>query len=62
MEVKMKITKRTFKADDGKDVEYFAYEMELGGETFSFLPRKEDKRLLTHILSGYDLTTEESAK
>lgn len=62
MEVKMKISKKTFKGDDGKEVEYFAYEVELGGEVISFFPRKEDKRLVSHILSGYDLTVETSAK
>ena len=50
MKTECNITRKTFTTDDGKTREYTAYEIEIGGQTFSLVPRSEDKKLLNYIL------------
>ncbi len=50
MTLELTISRKTFKGDDGKEREYTAYEVELGGQTFSLHPRTEDKKLINYIL------------
>lgn len=50
MKVELNITRKTFTAENGKEKEYTAYEMEIGGKTFSLVPRAEDKKLINYIL------------
>lgn len=50
MDYKFEIVKRTFKTESGEVREYFAFELYLGGKTFSLLARSEDKRLINYML------------
>ena len=59
MEIKLTVTRRKFVAEDKREVEFYSFEADIGGEKITFQPRKEDKRLLTHLLAAYDLPFEE---
>ncbi len=48
------IKKKQFKAEDGTERDYISYEVELDGETFSFVARVEDKRLIKYLLEDND--------
>ncbi len=50
MKTELYITRKSFKTEEGKTREYTAYEIEIGGQTFSLIPRSEDKKLLNYIL------------
>lgn len=48
------IKKKQFKAEDGTERDYISYEVELDDETFSFVARVEDKRLIKYLLEDND--------
>ncbi len=48
------IKKKQFKAEDGTERDYISYEVELDGETFSFVARVGDKRLIKYLLEDND--------
>lgn len=50
IETKLTISEKTFTGKDGQEHKYLAYEMELDGQTFSLLPKAEDKKLIAYIL------------
>ena len=50
MTKELQITRKTFKTESGQEKEYTAYEVEIGGKTFSLVPRAEDKKLINYIL------------
>lgn len=62
MTVTLNIEKRSFIAENETKIEYYAYEAEIGGETIAFHPRKEDKKLLEHILGKCDFQTASTAE
>jgi len=45
------ITKDSFKNEDGKEIEFTSFKIELDGETFSLYPKKDDKKLINYILA-----------
>ena len=59
MTAQLNITRKMFKGDDGKEREYTAYEVEIGGQTFSLHPRQEDKKLINYILEQQGFFDEE---
>lgn len=50
MKVELEIEKDSFKNDDGEVIEYFRCEAEICGEIIRFAPRREDKKLLEHLM------------
>lgn len=50
MKVDCNIMKESFKNEQGENIEFISYKIEIDGESFSLFPRKEDKRLIAHIL------------
>lgn len=45
------ISKDKFKNDEGKEIEFNSFKINLGGETFSLFPKNSDKKLINYILS-----------
>lgn len=52
MKVECNISKESFKNEKGETIEFISYKIDLDGEMFSLFPRKEDKRLIAHILGN----------
>lgn len=52
MKVPCEICKKNFKSEDGREVAYLSFEIELNGQKFNLQPRKDDKKLLNYILEG----------
>ena len=50
MILQVEVKKKTFENDKGEQIPYIAYETELNGVKFSFVPRAEDKKLLTYLI------------
>lgn len=50
LKVDLNIYKKSFTGEDGKSRDYIAYEIDIEDETFSLVPRADDKKLLKHIL------------
>ncbi len=42
---------KSFKAEDGREVEYNSFELDIDGNKFPLYPRKEDKKLLNYLLA-----------
>ena len=51
MQVPCNIVKDSFKTEDGREIEFTAFRIELNGETFSLFPKKDDKKLLNYLLA-----------
>ena len=51
MKLELNVVKKEFVNDSGEKIPYTAYEVELEGQKFSFVPRADDKKLLNYLLS-----------
>ena len=52
MVLQLEVKRKTFQNDNGDNIPYIAYETELDGVKFSFVPRAEDKKLLTYLIEN----------
>lgn len=50
MKVPCEITKKKFKSEDGREIAYMSFEIDIDGKTFNLLPRKDDKKLINYML------------
>lgn len=51
MKVDCTISKDKFKNEEGKEIEFNSFKIDIGGETFSLFPRKDDKKFLNYLLA-----------
>lgn len=51
MKLELNVVKKEFVNDNGEKIPYTAYEVELEGQKFNFVPRTEDKKLLNYLLA-----------
>lgn len=50
MKLTLDVNRRSFTGRDGDDVEYISFTTRIFDETFTFVPKPEDKRLLLNYL------------
>ncbi len=55
MKAEIEITQKTFVNDQGEEVPYIAYTLQLGGKEFALFPRKDDKKLLNYMIEQQGL-------
>ena len=61
MKLELNVVKKEFVNDSGEKIPYTAYEVELEGQKFNFVPRTEDKKLLNYLLSKKEREAEASS-
>lgn len=51
MKIELVVKKEVFENDKGEKIPYTSYKAEVCGQTFSFVPKAEDKKLLNYLLA-----------
>ena len=61
MKLELNVVKKEFVNDNGEKIPYTAYEVELEGQKFGFVPRAEDKKLLNYLLTKKEAAEKNSS-
>lgn len=58
MKIELVVKKEVFENDKGEKIPYTSYKAEICGQTFSFVPKAEDKKLLNYLLAQQEKESE----